>query len=232
MTETASLDQVYGEVLESEDLLPMNDLGIQSGYILYESEIFVTTEEPVLKIANVRDYASVYIDDKQVGELTGDNRSLTLSVSEGKHSLKLYAENIGRITYGPEILDNSKGLFGSATLDNEDLKNWKITVLDIKIYPVKDLTFINSDSLSVPCFYKGDFYYSDSSITYLDMSGWGMGEVWINGQYLGAYWERLPQKTIQIDADMLVQGKNEVIVFDLNYKEKRSLNLTKIPLFK
>ena len=30
----------------------------------------------------------------------------------GIHKLSIYTENIGRITYGPEILDNSKGIYG------------------------------------------------------------------------------------------------------------------------
>jgi len=42
--------------------------------------------------------------------------------------LRIYAENIGRITYGPEILDNLKGLFGRITLDGEALSGWKIRV--------------------------------------------------------------------------------------------------------
>ena len=35
MSETASLEQIYGEVQEAEELLPMNELGIEFGYALY-----------------------------------------------------------------------------------------------------------------------------------------------------------------------------------------------------
>lgn len=34
MSETASLEQIYGEVQEAEELLPMNELGIEFGYAL------------------------------------------------------------------------------------------------------------------------------------------------------------------------------------------------------
>ena len=34
MTECAPLTQVYGEVSESEELLPMNDVGVEFGYVL------------------------------------------------------------------------------------------------------------------------------------------------------------------------------------------------------
>ncbi len=35
MTETASLEQVYGEAVESDELLPFNELHTGSGYVLY-----------------------------------------------------------------------------------------------------------------------------------------------------------------------------------------------------
>ena len=39
LTERAPLEAVYGEVWESDDVLPMNELGIESGYLLYETEV-------------------------------------------------------------------------------------------------------------------------------------------------------------------------------------------------
>ena len=38
MQEVAALEQVYGDVQESEGLLPMNELGIEFGYALYEAD--------------------------------------------------------------------------------------------------------------------------------------------------------------------------------------------------
>ena len=40
MQEVAALEQVYGDVQESEGLLPMNELGIEFGYacLLYTSD--------------------------------------------------------------------------------------------------------------------------------------------------------------------------------------------------
>ena len=116
MQEVAALEQVYGDVQESEGLLPMNELGIEFGYALYEAEITVEDVDPILAVENIRDYASVYVDGRLQGWITDNQKNIKLTVSTGTHHLQLYAENIGRITYGPEILDNSKGLFGSITL--------------------------------------------------------------------------------------------------------------------
>ena len=112
-----------------------------------------------------------------------------MDADAGKYTLRLYAENIGRITYGPEILDNSKGLFGSITLDGEDIHDWKITPLNVKDADVKELQFAQQETSPLPSFHKGFFDIEKTKDSYLDISGWGMGEVWINGNYMGSYWE-------------------------------------------
>ena len=99
-------------------------------------------------------------------------------MSAGEHTLQLYAENIGRITYGPEILDNSKGLFGSITLSGTEIENWKMIPLAVRECSVGELTFTPQANGGIPCFYKGLFTVETPAETYLDVSGWGMGEVW------------------------------------------------------
>lgn len=38
MTECAPLTQIYGEVCESDELLPMGDVGVEFGYVLYRPQ--------------------------------------------------------------------------------------------------------------------------------------------------------------------------------------------------
>lgn len=232
MSQKASLEQVYGEVTESESLLPFNDLGIEFGYVLYQAEINIESEDIVLQLENVRDYAVVYLNDELQGTVTDNRKKLTLNAASGKYTLKLYAENIGRITYGPEILDNSKGLFGSINLDGEEIANWTITILGIKDCDVNNLQFEDKSENSLPSFHKGSFEIAEPKDTYLDISGWGMGEVWINGQYSGSYWEEEKQQSIQIPSSVLVKGKNELVVFDLKNNEQEILRLSDTPVFK
>lgn len=76
MSETASLEQIYGEVQEAEELLPMNELGIEFGYALYEATITAEEENPVLMVENVRDYAAVYVDGKLQGWMTEEKKAI------------------------------------------------------------------------------------------------------------------------------------------------------------
>lgn len=232
MESTASLEQVYGTETESESLLPMNDLDIEFGYALYQTEVTIEEEEAWLEVENVRDYAVVYLDDRLQGTLTDSRKRLNLTADPGKYTLRLYVENIGRITYGPEILDNSKGLFGTISIDDEDVQNWSITELAVRNCSPNDLSFDSQKKENkLPAFHKGSFDIAFPEDTYLDVSGWGMGEVWINGHYMGSYWEEEKQQSIQVSASILVEGKNEVIVFELKNNNQKSMQLSKEPVF-
>ncbi|WP_294479703.1 beta galactosidase jelly roll domain-containing protein [uncultured Bacteroides sp.] len=232
MTEIASLEQVYGDIQEAQTLMSMNDLGMDFGYVLYETQITANTDAVELELENVRDYASVYVDDKLRGRLTDDNKKLSIPATPGEHTLRLYAENIGRITYGPEILDNSKGLFGMASLDGEVIDNWKIIPLLVRDCEVDKLLFEKETNKSLPCFYRGAFLLNTLHDTNLDLTGWGMGEVWINGQYTGSFWEENAQLSIPVSASILNQGDNQVVIFELKDNGKRTVSLCESPVFK
>lgn len=231
--EMAELSQVYGETEESEELVSMNDLGIEFGYILYAVEVEIAEERTyTLKIDNIRDYVAVYVDDTYRGSLTDNNKNLPLELTKGKHSIKLYSENIGRITYGPEILDNSKGLWGNAFLDNIRLSKWKITPLKIREYQIEDMVFEELSEARFPAFLRGSFIIDKIETVYLDTSGWGMGEVWINGQYVGAYWEEEALQSVPIPASTLRRGANEVVVFELKNNYRETIKVVAEPVFK
>ncbi|MCD8080378.1 MAG: hypothetical protein LUF04_08205 [Bacteroides sp.] len=231
MTETASMEQVYIETFESDELLPMNDLDMESGYLLYQAEISVESPNPVLQLENVRDYAALYINDVLTGTMTDTHKRIALDLAPGTYTLQLYAENIGRITYGPEILDNVKGLSGSITLDGEEIREWEITPLNIRECEVKHLEF-SSQITTQPCFYKGYFDTDTPADRYLDISGWDMGEVWVNGKYMGSYWEEEKQQSLRISAGDLLPGRNEIVVFELKNNGRSSMRFSDSPVFK
>ncbi len=231
MSATAGLDQIYGSTVISENLLPFNEIDVEFGYVLYEAQISVESEDAVLELENVRDFAAVYVDTIVQGSITNDERKITLNTAQGKHLLRIYVENIGRITYGPEILDNSKGLFGRVTVDGEEVVGWKITPLKVRDLQIEDLKFHSKKSNALPGFHKGFFNVSDVKDTYLNMAGWGMGEVWINGQYIGSYWEKEKLQSIQVVADILRKDKNEIVIFELKNNSQNTVGFADEPVF-
>jgi len=53
--------------------------------------------------------------------------------------------------------------------------------------------------------------------TFLDMTGWGKGLVWVNGFNLGWYWPLLgPQMTTYIPGPLLRAGDNELVLLEFS----------------
>ena len=77
---------------------------------------------------------------------------------------------------------------------------------------------------------KGTFYLSTVADTYLDMSNWGKGVVWVNGHNLGRYWSVGPQQTLYLPAEWLKKGDNDLVVLELLKSDKNTLSSRKTAL--
>lgn len=51
--------------------------------------------------------------------------------------------------------------------------------------------------------------------TFLDLSQWKKGVVWVNGHNLGRFWHIGPQQRLYCPAPWLKAGNNEIVVLDL-----------------
>ncbi|KAB7496374.1 Beta-galactosidase-1-like protein 3 [Armadillidium nasatum] len=71
------------------------------------------------------------------------------------------------------------------------------------------------ESLGSPTAYRSIVTIDDEpQDTFLDMSSWNKGVVFVNGFNLGRYWTVGPSHTLYIPAPLLIQGDNEFIVFE------------------
>lgn len=61
----------------------------------------------------------------------------------------------------------------------------------------------------------GTFNLKKTGDTYLDLSSWGKGLVWVNGKCLGRFWQIGPQQTLYLPGCWLKKGENEIIVMDI-----------------
>lgn len=72
-------------------------------------------------------------------------------------------------------------------------------------------------------FFKGSFQLDEIGDTYIDMSNYQKGVVWVNGHNLGRYWNVGPQYHLYCPANFLKKGNNEIIVFDLHQQQSASI---------
>ena len=82
----------------------------------------------------------------------------------------------------------------------------------------------------MPAYYKATFKLDKVGDTFLDMSTWGKGMVWVNGHAMGRFWEIGPQQTLFMPGCWLKEGENEILVLDLKGPAKASIKGLKKPI--
>lgn len=216
LTGSATLEDNLPNAKLSKEPLTFEDMKQAYGYVLYRAAI-EGGKTGFLKINGLRDYAVVVVNGKTAGVL--DRRlkqdSLLIKLPKGKVKLDILAENLGRINFGKYLLQNKKGITGKVTFNGKEVDNWKMYQ-----YPFSNIHSVRypaniSSTQSQPSLYHGVFQLKKTGDTYLDMSKWGKGVVWINGHNLGRYWNIGPQQTLYIPVEWLKKGNNEVVVFEL-----------------
>ena len=83
--------------------------------------------------------------------------------------------------------------------------------------------------MSSPILFKRKFTLNNLGDTYLDFTQWGKGAVWINGNNIGRYWFIGPQQTLYVPVELLKEGKNEIIVFEM-LRKANELNAIDLPI--
>jgi beta-galactosidase len=206
--------------------LSFEDLNQAYGFVLYRTQL-TGAKKGLLKIKDLRDYGIVFINGKRVGVL--DRRlkqdSLEIDVPAGKVTLDILVENLGRVNYGPYLLKNKKGITEKVLLAGTEIRNWEMFSLpftNVNTIPVKGKKLVENQ----PVIKTATVNLNTVVDTYLDMSDWGKGVVWINGHNLGRYWDIGPQQTIYVPAEWLKKGSNKIVILELLKPEQSVLKTT------
>lgn len=225
LTEWAPLSTAFGDRVKSERTMTMEDMNQDYGYIHYETVIPAPVSGKLV-IDELRDYAVVLLNGEVVGSLDRRFRkdALQLDVREPNSVLEILVENGGRVNYGKDLVNNLKGITKRVTLAGEELKGWTITSLPLHRADVTKFVFPRlRHEGNQPGFCRGTFEIEKVGDTFIDMTGWGKGAVWVNGKSLGKFWGIGPQQTMYLPAPWLKKGKNEIVVFEMESTGKRTL---------
>ena len=190
------------------------------GLALYRTNL-IGRKSGTLKITDLHDYATVFIDGEYVGKIDrkeGEN-NIDIPPSENEYPvLDILVEGMGRINFAQELIDR-KGITERVSLNGMTLMNWDVFLLPMDRNYVTGLKKSLEVSNRPGVFFKGEFKLETVADTYVDMSGYSKGIVWVNGNNLGRYWEIGPQHSLYCPASFLKKGDNEIVVFDLHQAE-------------
>lgn len=207
------------------------DLNQGYGYVLY-SKHFTQPISGKLEIKGLRDYALVYVNGEKAGELNRNTNTYSCDIDiPFNATLDILVENMGRINYGAEIVHNLKGIISPVMIDgNEITGNWNMYHFPMDHEP--DLkAYSNKYIKDQPVIYEGSFVLSKTGDTFLDMSKWGKGIVFVNGHNLGRYWNVGPQQTLYLPGCWLKKGANKITVFEqINSEQQKEIHGVKTPV--
>lgn len=201
------------------------------GFVLFRT-LLQNPASGMLTIKDLRDYAVIMVNGKKVGTLDRCKAqdSLRITLPKGTVTLDILVENLGRINFGPYLLENNKGITKGVWLNGKELKGWQNYSLPFESQPVLTATKVNTQAVTAPVIKSAHFLLEKTGDTYLDMSAWGKGVVWLNGHNLGRYWNVGPQQTLYIPAEWLVTGKNELIIFEMIKTNQQTLSALEKPI--
>jgi beta-galactosidase len=217
LNESASLFDNLPAPIRSPQPGPMESYGQDHGFILYRTKL-LGHRGGKLTVTDVHDYAGVYVDGKFLGTIDRTKKETAIDIPKAEpanETLDILVEGMGRINFGPRLIDR-KGITERVTLNNMTLMTWDVHNLPMGEDDLRLLKFGGRPADRPANFFRGGFELQETGDTYLDMTGWKKGVVWVNGHNLGRYWDIGPQKRLYCPAPFLKRGKNEVIVFDMH----------------
>jgi len=192
------------------------------GLVLYRRK--VRGAGAALTIDGVRDYATVFRDGHYVDYISrvqharlrkGNRVDLPAIVGGDDAQLDILVDCFGHVGYGHAMADR-KGIVGDIRLGDEQVEDWNVYGLPLDQSYIRDLKPVVSSPLRAGIFFKAILQLDELGDSYIDMSGWSKGYLWINGQLLGRYWNLGPQQRLYCPASWFRHGDNELLIFDLH----------------
>lgn len=229
--ESASLFANLPKANLSESIKPMEAFDQGWGRILYRTKLPECSTASKIKITELHDWAAIFINGKLIGNLDRrkDENTITIPPIKNGDVLDILVEAMGRVNYGKTIIDR-KGITEKVEMlignNSTNLSNWEVYNFPVDYDFQKNLKFKKAKA-NGPAWYKANFELKSTGDTYIDMSTWGKGMVWVNGYNLGRYWKIGPQQTMYMPGCWLKKGKNEIIILDIETpKELKTEGLT------
>ena len=216
-TKSASVWDNLPKSISSPQPKPMEMFSQRGGFILYRTHL-IGHKKGRLRITDLHDYATIFVDGKYVGKLDRSKAENVIELPESSSSnpqLDILVEGMGHINFAEYMIDR-KGITDRVTLNGMTLMSWDVFPLPFDEGYLKKLNFESKENTLPGIFFKAEFNLTKTGDTYIDVSNWTKGIVWINGHNLGRYWNIGPQKQLYCPASFLNAGKNEVVIFDLH----------------
>lgn len=209
----------------------MDRLQENFGFIYYRTHLHGPLENEKLRLFEVNDFVQIWCNQTYMGsQFRPDGKTPILLPDTGEKgiTLELLVENGGRINYGPYVGFDSKGIAHGVCLEMQYRFDWFYKTL-----PMNDLSKLKFGSFDnnngQVRFHRGFFDCREKSDGFILIPR-VKGLVWVNGFNLGRYWNVGPTKTLYLPKTVLKNGKNEIIILELEELEGKTIHIQDFPI--
>lgn len=229
----ATLDTI-SEPIHSKYPKTMEELGQNTGYLLYRTTIEKDAEEERLRIIDGRDRSQLFVNQKlqatQYQTEIGDDVKVFLPQNDNQ--IDVLIENMGRVNYGHKLFADTqrKGIRTGVMADIHFITNWQHYCLSLE--NCKKVDYSKEWQPNQPSFYRYEFNLSEVRDCFIDLSKFGKGIVFVNQTNIGRFWEVGPTLSLYVPSDLLNEGTNEIVIFETEGTFQPQIQLIKEPLYK
>ncbi|HFI0634156.1 TPA: beta-galactosidase family protein [Streptococcus suis] len=213
----------------------MESHGQSTGYIYYRTQLEKDKiDAERFRVVDARDRIQVYADGQLVTTQyqTEIGEDIDLHLENRQTEVSILVENMGRVNYGHKLTapTQSKGIGRGAMADLHFIGNWETYPLPLD--DISNLDFTQEWKEGQPAFYRYQFELEELADTYLDMTGFGKGVVFVNNVNIGRFWEKGPILYLYIPKGYLKKGENEIVVFETEGIYRESITFSQEPIYK
>ncbi len=210
------------ELRQAAQPLAMEEMDQVEGWVFYRHTV-ATATTGLLEVTGLRDYGVVFVNGVRVATLNRRDKKFAAEISvPAGGRLEILVENMGRINYGGDMVNNRKGIIAPVKLAGVELTGWESYPLPFDKVPVSKGTQ-RAPTAGIPLVLRGTFTLEKTGDTFLDMRAWQKGIVFVNGINLGRYWQVGPQQTLYLPGAWLKRGRNEIVVFETGTTSARTV---------
>lgn len=223
-TISTPVDKKYPVSMESMDQ--------NYGYHLYRTNVERDAVEERFRVIDGRDrlhfFVNERLEDTQYQKEIGED--IYVELEQELNQVDILFENMGRVNYGHKLLADTqqKGIRTGVMADLHFITNWQ--QFNLQFENVNQVDYSKAWEKNQPSFYKFEFELNETKDTYIDMSHFGKGVVFINDKNIGRFWNVGPIMTLYVPHGFLKNGKNEIVIFETEGIHSDELNLVDQPI--
>jgi len=195
------------------------ELGQNQGIVFYRTTI-PAGDAATLSFDRIADYAQIWLDGRRIA--TVDRRKkksfATVPARDRPALLEIAVEAMGHINFGGGMVFDKKGIVGDMRLGGAVLKNWRVAAKPMTGESVAAAQPAESDGFAGGHF-RAAVVLDDVADTYIDMSKWQKGTLYVNGRNLGRYWSVGPQLSLYCPAPFLKKGENRIDIIEMELSD-------------